>query len=316
MKKIYHFPVLLLLVFSLFVAPSAGEVTEVAELTSLSNQVIADQSEIWYRESAWASIGPEGDIWSDVNLQGNSIGFDQLDIQNVIPQDIQDMFQWASMWTSPANHPNDRNLQLSFTFRTNLPDVAEAAAISIINTLGSQILMQSITFEGSNGYDQNYGNGFEAFTDVWFSGHVDWTNMQQVINNSIPRTYGGLAATIDATDASNLNFQVWMNGNELAASIGINFHRFIDSVEGGHSFSLADIFHVTQFSVASYASDLSIGIWLPDIGNLAVSLGNTTYSEVYIERWEADEPQQDYSNVHVYIRLLPGALESDISIGF
>ncbi|MHA2501423.1 MAG: Ig-like domain-containing protein, partial [Candidatus Kariarchaeaceae archaeon] len=37
---------------------------------------------------------------------------------------------------------------------------------------------------------------------------------------------------------------------------------------------------------------------------------------VYIERWEADEPQQDYSNVHVYIRLLPGALESDISIGF
>ena len=133
-----------------------------------------DSNHVWMEENAWMDISDEGEIWSYVSIRSNDLSFDQLKFEDLFPPEIQEILAWSNMHTWNANHPQDQNLHFDFTFRTNIPEIAENAAILILDAMQTQVAFFDLEFIGSYGYDENHGNGFEEFTRVEYSGHIDW----------------------------------------------------------------------------------------------------------------------------------------------
>lgn len=245
-------------------------------------------------EWIYFDINEEGYIWSDVNIQGNGINFGDRDVSTLLPQDALDIFEWAYVWTGPANHPDDKNLHFEIVFRTNEASVAEYLAQTILLSMGSSVTISNIEFQGSEGWDDNHGDGWTSYTRVWYNSHVDWTGFQDIMDASIPRSLGGIAETADAYSAKGLNFNFWMDGDQIAAGVGLNYAGEIPDYQGGFSIDIADYIGVTDFKSSPYSNGLNIHQRLPDVSNVTYSLANTTDTTVYIKY----EPSPETHNQH------------------
>ncbi len=215
-----------LIIAMLCVSPSMGSsITSIDyDLTDIKPTVNSiDSNHIWIDENAWMDITDEGEIRSHVSIRSNDLTFDQLKLDTLIPSEIKEILSWANMHTWKAYHPQDQNLRFEFNFRTNIPEIAENAAILILDSMRTQVAFVDLEFMGSYGYDENHGDGFEEFTRVEYSGHIDWINMIKLIDNSVPRNYGGLSSTINVTESHNLNFNFWPDGDGVSGEIGVYF---------------------------------------------------------------------------------------------
>ena len=234
-----------LIIAMLCISPSIGSsITSIDyDYTEIKQSLnYLDSNHVWMEENAWMDISDEGEIWSYVSIRSNDLSFDQLKFEDLFPPEIQEILAWSNMHTWDANHPQDQNLHFDFTFRTNIPEIAENAAILILDAMQTQVAFFDLEFIGSYGYDENHGNGFEEFTRVEYSGHIDWINMIKLIDNSIPRNYGGLSSTINVNEAQNLNFNFWPDGDGVSGEIGVNFQDYISEMMGGHKLELGTFF--------------------------------------------------------------------------
>ncbi|MHA2252812.1 MAG: hypothetical protein ACXAD7_20790, partial [Candidatus Kariarchaeaceae archaeon] len=265
--------------------------------TIVEQNITLDQ-DFWYHESLWLDVSPDGWTSGRASLDGSAILFGNADLSALLPFDILDKFQWVQFDTWQTQNPWDENVEINFRFQTNNPTLAEQLSIGFMNLLGSQIPFNT-EFVGSWGSDDWDGENWVQMTDVKFRGHLDWINMLDLINTAIPRNYGGIAASIDASFANGLSFHFWLEHHNLniAGSIGISFGENQQNQIGGHVISLGDFFHVDSFTKADWATDfLHIDVALPNATNPAFDIFNNAGTTI---TWDY-HPSPEGHNKHHY----------------
>ncbi|MCE7734677.1 MAG: hypothetical protein GPJ54_07365, partial [Candidatus Heimdallarchaeota archaeon] len=271
----------------------------------------------WYREGTHINFSPEGYIWSYVYLEGYPLSFGDLDADEMLVKDVNDLFLWGGFNTRDAENIYEENTNIDLTFRTNDPLVAEQAAWSVISLFNSQTPFD-MHFDGSYGEDWYNGNNWEQVTHVMFNGRVEWTNMLTIVDGSIPRQNGGLAETIDTNAAHSLRYHFWNQGDKtVGISIGLEFQERIGIPDGGHSFNILELIHVTQFKKSAVSdSDLWMDIWLPDVTTPVLIPANTTDTQVF---WSY-HPSSETHNLHqawdARFRLFTPTIFNDITLSF
>lgn len=307
MKAKFILSVLLVSLF-FFGSPAVGE--QLAYPVSIETQ----QATLWYHENIYTSVNPDGYIYTDVRLEGAEVELDQLDMDSLLSPPEFDSFRWGYLSTSESNSPTDRNLWISLEFETNNPDTAESLANEMVNFFSSYVAAWDIVMEGSSGRDMWNGNDWVQITSVQFSGHVDWTNFKEIINRSIPRENGGLAATIDPFPSSGIDVSFWRDGSSISGSFGIHYNDDIASQTGGHVLSIKNLARV-DWIAPSNLGDLSFYHSLPDVSNISYSLGNSSSSMVYINHHPSPETQNQHDAWSVSGWINAGNY-SDITLSF
>lgn len=298
------------LVISMFIftAPAVGE--QSAQVVSIKSQ----QTTLWYHENIYTGVSPDGYIYTDVRLEGAEVELDQLDMDSLLSPPEFSSFRWGYLNTYQSNSPTDRNLWISLEFETNDPASAESLANQMVNFFSGYVAAWDIVMEGSSGYDQWNGNQWVQITTVQFSGHVDWTNFKEIINRSIPRENGGLAATIDPFPSTGIDVSFWREGNEIAGSFGIHYQDEIQNQIGGHVLSVKELARV-DWLAPSNLGNLTLSHSLPNVENVSYSVGNSSDSQVYIDYHPSPEQQNQYDAWSINAKL-SGGNYSDITIGF
>lgn len=236
--------------------------------TSIEN-ISPNQNDFWYNENIWLDISKDGWIWSRASLVGSDILFGDEDLGLLMQLDILNSFRHIRINVRDNDNPWDDNANVNFRFQTNDPALAEQYANLILLIIGQSMKLE-LRFDGSNGFDDNDRDDvWRSFTDVRYNGHIDWLDMQSVINTAIPRQLGGLAASIDATYATDLSFYFWLerDNKNIAGSIGLNYQGQISQLSGGHSVSYRDLMHINNFEKSPYSNDFYVSANLPDVTN-------------------------------------------------
>ncbi|MCY3410836.1 MAG: hypothetical protein INQ03_04275 [Candidatus Heimdallarchaeota archaeon] len=274
-----------------------------------------DETNTWYHEQINMWLGSNGHLWSSVGLSGYPMNFGELDTSEF--QDPTNLFLWGGFSTWQAHNPWEENVQFDLVFQTNDPAVAEFAGNQLIALLDTVIYFE-VYFDGSWGEDRWTGEDWEQVTHVSYRGHVDWTNMQVVVDASVPRNYGGLAETIDVFAARNLNYWFWkFDANKIAMEINLEFKYDFMEAEGGHLLTINDFIHTSEIKRSSYADNLKMYISLPDVTNPILNPGNTSYSDVYWYYHPSPERQNDYEAWHADFTLYDtSAVITDMTLSF
>jgi len=285
-----------------------------ARESSVNVSQVTYQMSPWYEEHIYTDVHSDGSIYARAELQGNILNFGAYDLNTFVDDNLLSIFEWGDIWTGPSYSPDDRNLNINLNFATNDATQAETLAWGMVNAFGSYANFYDVVFTGSFPED-SYDGGVQHYrTRVTFNGHVDWISFQDIIDISVPRDIGGIAATVDVYQANSLNFNFWSEGDDLAATIGLNFNSNVNSLQGGHSFSLKDLVHVSSFEPSSYGM-LRLDHSFPDVSNLQYSVGNTSNSNVWIQK---NTPAESHNKDYIWgIRTeITGGSYSDITFSF
>ncbi|MCE7734285.1 MAG: hypothetical protein GPJ54_05350, partial [Candidatus Heimdallarchaeota archaeon] len=320
-----NFAIMLTIIFLLSVNNVVGADTNDSYLNNADSapgfdykpdQLVTDRSP-WYREGVHINFSPEGYSWSYVYLEGYPLSFGDLFADDLLEKDVNDLFLWGGFSTNDAQNIYDDNTNIDLTFRTNDPLVAEQMAWSVISLFNSQTPFD-MHFDGSYGEDWWTGDQWEQVTHVYFNGRVEWTNMLTIVDGSIPRQNGGLAETIDTNAADRLRYHFWNQGDKtVGISIGLEFHERVNMRDGGHSFNILDLIHVTEFKKSSVSSDdLGINIWLPDVTTPVLIPGNTTDTQVFWAYHPSPETHNQHQAWDAWFRLFTPSIFYDITLSF
>ncbi|MHA1304126.1 MAG: Ig-like domain-containing protein, partial [Candidatus Heimdallarchaeaceae archaeon] len=272
----------------------------------------------YYREylDMWLS----SEAWFDthVGLEGVGVTIGNLDFWE-LPSIFQDHLEWMGLNTWDNKDPYSTNAHLTIQFEGVTIDEATSAAELLISIL-EQFLIVDFHYDGYNSFDDWRGEWVEII-EVWYSGHVDWTNVVQTYENAIPREKGGIAAAINVTEANGLNFDAWYDPgiNEFIGRIGFSFNLQLDNIEGSHTISLKDSFHVSGFEASSEADGpLGIYVSLPDVSGLTVS---PWYNDSYLYMEQnyhpnVEEPWNKNNIYSIWIELSSGQYIDDFILNF
>ncbi len=298
------------LLVSIFVtgAPASGK--QLVSVVSISDQQVTP----WYNENIYTRVNRDGYIYTKVWLSGAEVELDQLDMDSLLSPPEFDIFRHGSLSTWETSDPTNRNLWIRLEFETNNPASAENLANEMVNFFSAYVEAWDILMEGSYGYDQWNGNDWVQYTAVEFSGHIDWTNFKEIINRSIPRENGGLAATVDPYPTSGIDVSFWRDGNQISGSIGLAFNDQMQNQTGGHVLSIKELARVDWIG-PSYLGSLTLQHDLPKAENVTYSIGNTSTSEVKIYYHPSPEEQNEDDAWSISVQLTGGNY-SDITIGF
>lgn len=286
-----------------------------ADTSPQNVDLVYDQSNQWYRESAHIWIGPNGDINSRVGLQGYPLTFNYMSTSSFM---VDSLFLWGGVHSRQANNPWEDNVNMEFTFRTNDVSKAESLADVMYNVFQSQLNME-FKFSESWGEDWYDGQQWIMITHVQYNGHIDWINMQNIIDRSVPRTKGGLAETIDVYPSDFLSFWIWNRGdNTVDAEISVDYNTIAPTSLGGHSFSVIDLLHVTSIKNSPAATDkLEIGIELPIVTNPYLNPSNDTHSTIiWSYHPNIEENQNKQQGWSAYFRLYDSTIYTSMTLTF
>lgn len=280
-QTITIFVALLMLLSVITVVPVTGS-------PAVKNPVYIQQSNTFLREWIWTEVNEVGDIYGNANLESNAMHLDVAGLDTLA--DIIS-FNRVDTWTYRSDNPWDRNLDFTFEFQTDQTSVAQFYADIIISAFGNNVLIDSLEFTGSEGYDANYGDGWLPYTRVYYNAHIDWTGLENVIDGVIPRELGGISETIDVFPSRSLQFNIWIENNEIVTSVGLEYNAIVPAQVGGFALSLKNLIPVSSFQVSPYSDGLNIHQQLPEVANLGYSVSNTPNTNVDIRHEPSSEPQ-------------------------
>ncbi len=248
---------------------------------NVENQEIELKEYGWYGESVWVNFNPSGDFHSSVSIEGDGLSLAYLDITD-IPESQLQLLAWFTVWTWDSSDPYSENIELEVIADTNIHDVGIAVG-DVVRDLIEQLTIINFEFEGSYGFDEHYDGEWSELTRVRYRGHVDWSGFLDLIDLSIPRDLGGLASTIDISEANHASFHMWNQGDEtFGGSIGLDWNTQLGDYQvTSHSISLKDLIPVTSFKKSPYGR-LHINGWLPDVTSLVFNPGSGSYSDIDI----------------------------------
>ncbi|MHA1911139.1 MAG: Ig-like domain-containing protein [Candidatus Kariarchaeaceae archaeon] len=269
---------------------SQGEVSWNTE-----NQKIELQQYGWYGENVWVNFDPSGNFHSSVSFDGEGLSLAYFDI-NDIPESQRQLLAWFTVWTWDSWDPYSENIELEVIADTNNHEVGIAVG-DAVRGLIEQLTIIDFEFRGSSGFDEHYNGEWTELTRVNYKGHVDWSGFLDLIDLSIPRDLGGLASTIDISEANHASFRMWNQGDEtFAGSIGLNWNTQLEDYQvTSHTISLKDLVPVSSFKKSPYGG-LHINGWLPNVTSLVLNPGSGAYSD--IEVGYNYHPSEESWNLH------------------
>ena len=196
---------------------------------------------------------------------------------------------------------------------------AETAANLIVSVL-QQFLIIDLYYSGYNSYDDWRGEWVEII-EIHYRGHTDWTSCLLTYEEAIPREMGGIAETVDVSEANHLRFSTWYahGMNEFIGEIGFSWNLDWDNLTGSHSFSLKDVFHISAFTPSPQATDwMNIYLNLPDVSSLSISpWANNSYLQMYQDYHpNTYEPWNKDNTYTIYFNIEPGNSISDFTLNF
>lgn len=274
-------PVQVLLMMFLLVSLTMPIIAENNSSSSLNliNQntnISVEQNDFWYNENVNLDISRDGNINGHASLDGSNILFGDIDLNQLVNAELLGIFRNVHIDVSGNTNPWEDNANIWFRFQTSDPVEAEQYAELILLLIGQQLNLE-LRFEGSFGFDDWDNNAWLPITEVQYNGHIDWIDMQSVVNTAIPRSFGGLAANIDASYATHLSFyfRYEHHNQNIAGSIGLYYNELVSSLNGGHILSFGDLFHITTFEKSSLSGNFHLGAQLPNVTNPTFSIENT-----------------------------------------
>lgn len=282
---------------------------------NFSNSELVD----YYNEHGQIWINPEGWIDSEVRMEGSDIRIGDYDL-NQLPESMKSLFEWAQFRFWQTGDPNDMNGYININLRTNNLSEAETYGQIILELLNRYTI---VTWEhtGTWGWDEYRGNQWVQITTVEYRAHINWPWFMGVINDSIPRGYGGLAETVDLSDASELWFWGWPGhiGNEIWHGIGARWGSEASALTGAFSYSAKELLHVNSLQVASHDDTLGISWYLPNVENLTTtpSSNSTGNYDIYIDHHpNEEEPWNIHHNYDVWMDLSTSVTDFQISFDY
>lgn len=239
-----------------------------------STQKIA---EISYHESAWTHINPAGDIWSEVQFEGPNVqlGGINMEIIKDLHGTIYEHFWWGNWDFTKPNGPDDFNSWIELAFVTDNSEQAREWAQWLMGFVNDFLIVE-FQEQHINGWDEYIDNKWQVVTSVGYQAHIDWPFFTETFNNSIPRDIGGLAETLDITNADHLKMWMWKGDTNIYQSLGVAWSHQVEKLSGTFSYSIKDFIDVTDLQKAPDADGLHLSFSLPDVENVTANPAGAT----------------------------------------
>lgn len=234
-------------------------------------------SETGYNERLYVDINPEGHVYSEYGFGGPNIQLagEALEmIKNNYPEEFA-AFRWGDWWLGQAKEQWDHNSRVELTFETADHEEARGWANWMMGFVNAFVYTDYYE-DGVWSWDEEWDGTWHTVTKVSFSTRVEWPLVLEEYNGLIPREYGGIAETINITDASALRMWMWNGGDRIYQSFGASWDNEVPTLVGGFHFEIRDFipFTILQRSPYQQSGDpLEISWRLPDLENLTYSAG-------------------------------------------
>ncbi|MFX0208252.1 MAG: hypothetical protein ACFFDT_19865 [Candidatus Hodarchaeota archaeon] len=282
-----------------------------------------------YREHAWLWTDPSGWVHAHAEVESSDLGFGDQSLNLFLASylDIYSIFDHAHWEFSKSDNPEETNSEIRVTFRTNDAILAKNYA-NIVMEYTQKFLVVNYDYESTRAWEdwRDDADAWVQLTDVTYRGRVDWPWFVDHMNNSlIPRNLGGLAETIDVSEADWIEAWAWPRGSEQAPEVGFafgfnfgyNIWDITGSYSGSHSFNMNDLLHVEKIQRPLYQSDeLWINFNLPDVQSITHNPStNTSNIKIYKNYHPPSEPWWDHHYWDVNF-VISGGIYYDLSVSF
>jgi len=321
---------LCLLLLSLFLISTTLQITQSTTSVSIKKTLITPNlsvdlySDIY--ESAWVWVGHEGWMNARAEIHSKDLGFGEQNLNLFIAgyKDVYDIFDHANWWFWPTDNPGDQNTGIEIHFRTNNAELAREYADLIVEYM-SKGLRISYEYEGTWAWEDWRGDKWTDLTAVRYQSHIVWPWFTEYVNDEvIPRNIGGLAETINVTEASYITAWAWPSGGsdnpEIRFAFGFEFHYEIyditGSYSGSHTLTMNELIHTEKIQKNSYQDRLWINFALPDVTPFSSSpSSNTSACYIYYNYHPPPEPWVTHHYWDVDFEILSG-IYTDLSVSF
>lgn len=285
------------------------------------NKILADfiapkiAYESGYREELFVDINPEGNIYSEYSFGGPNIqlGGETLEmIKNNFPEEFN-AFRWGSWWLSEPMDPWDHNSRIELTFETADHEQARGWANWMMDFVNFFVYTDYFE-DGVWSWDEEWDGTWHTLTSVSFSTSVQWPLIMEDYNSLIPKSYGGIAETIDISNASALRMWMWNGGDRIYQSFGASWDHEVEKLIGGFHYEIRDFipFTILQRSPYQQSGDpLQIQWQLPELWNLTYSTG--CWSEYHPN---IEEPWNLHNQYSVFLQINEGDTYPDCWVDF
>jgi hypothetical protein len=308
-KTLICISLLLLLVF--IQSPESIQASHNSSLKVNNIQVTTEDPYSDWWESAWVWVDSFGWINSRAEVQSRDLGFGSQNLNLFIASypSVYEVFDHANWWFHRSNDPYDRNGNIEIQFRTTDGELAKNYADLIVQFMGSKLAGFNYEYEGTYAWEDWRGDHWQDLTQVHYSARIDWPWFTGFINNEvIPRNIGGLAETINVTDADNIHARAWPSGDssnpQVTFGLGVSFHYDIYSDLGGsyfgsHTLDIKELIHATKIQKSPYqGGNLWINYALPNVTNIAHDpIANNSQTQIYTRY---HPPLEEWTEHHYY----------------
>ena len=295
---------LCLLLLSLLIISATLQITQGSPVTPVKRTLITPNpsvvaySDFW--ESAWVWVSHEGHINARAELNSKDLGFGEQNLNLFIAsyRNVYDIFDHANWWFRQTDDPGDQNTEVEIHFRTNNAELAREYADLIVEYM-SRGLAISYEYEGTWAWEDWRGDTWTDLTAVRYHSHIVWPWFTAFINDEIiPRDIGGLAETINVTEASHINAWAWPQGDgtpEIGFAFGFDFnYEILDitgSYSGTHTLEMNELIHTEKIQRNNYQDHLWINYALPDVTALTTApSSNSSSCTIYQKYHPPPEP--------------------------
>ncbi|MFX0116086.1 MAG: hypothetical protein ACFFB3_16165, partial [Candidatus Hodarchaeota archaeon] len=326
-RKGIYWGMFLLLTLGLLLVPAIPMRASSAPLTAKSATIAPaiQSAELepltpdWYDEAGQIWINPEGWVDSEVQMQGSDIFVGDYDF-NQLPESLKGILDHANFRFRKTGDPHEMNGNIHVNLRTENLTLAESYGQIILDLLNRYTI---VTWEhrATWGWDEWRHPDWVHLTAVEYNAHINWPWFMGIINDAIPRSFGGLAETVDISDANELSFWAWPGheGNEIWHGIGAHWWGEAPYLGGHFSFSATDLLHVDTLQASSHDDSLWISWYLPNVQNLASTPNYNSSANWYIyQNYHPDleEPWNIHHHYDVWMDLYTSISDFQISFDY
>lgn len=292
---------LCLLLLSLLIISTTLQITQGTSSSSIGRKIITPNpsvnsySDFW--ESAWVWVNHDGGINARAELNSKDLGFGEQNLNLFIAsyRDVYDIFDHANWWFRPTDDPGDQNTEVEIHFRTNNAELAREYADLIVDYMSRGLLIH-YEYEGTWAWEDWRGDTWTDLTAVRYRSHIVWPWFTEFINDEIiPRNIGGLAETINVTEANHINAWAWPSGGgdpAIGFAFGFDFNYDIsDIMSGSHTLTMNELIHTEKIQRNNYQNHLWINYALPNVTAIThTPSSNTSSTTIYRKYHPPPEP--------------------------
>ncbi len=268
--------VLILLVPMLF-APAGGEELRTSTIHQQNSFGIQQTSS--YSEDINYRFTENGFIETYVSLNGFAPIYGSTNLGTSLPSSVSNILQYASVSFQEPMHVDDTNVNFNFRFSTTSTTIAESAANSLLALIEAETPLTN----------RQIADVFVSGSETYVTGdaRLDWPQAGSVIDRSVPRPNGGVAKTLNVTEANWFQFSMYKVGSGYDASLNVNFRDPISAQTGGFSFDLVSFARI-DWAAPPSSDNLQLSIELPGVTSPALSISNSSNTDIFFKTFEEE----------------------------